>query len=49
MGYAIIAAAALAGWFYLIAARGAFWLASVRDDGCPLLPTAWPAVTRSRY
>ena len=44
MGYAIIAAAALAGWFYLIAARGAFWLASVRDDGCPLLPTAWPAV-----
>jgi hopene-associated glycosyltransferase HpnB len=44
MGYAIIAAAALAGWLYLIAARGTFWLASVRDDGSPSLQTPWPAV-----
>jgi hopene-associated glycosyltransferase HpnB len=44
MGYDIIAAAALAGWLYLIAARGAFWFASVRDDGSPLLQAPWPAV-----
>ena len=44
MHYDIIAAAALAGWLYLIAARGAFWFASVRDDGSPLLQAPWPAV-----
>jgi hopene-associated glycosyltransferase HpnB len=44
MGYDIIAAAALAGWLYLIGARGAFWFASVRDDGSPPLQAPWPAV-----
>src|SRR5262245_50834955 len=35
----IIAAAVLASWFYLMAARGAFWLARVRDDErSPLRP-----------
>src|SRR5215831_12630952 len=44
MWYDIIAAAALAGWLYLIAARGAFWLASVRDDASPSRQAPWPAV-----
>src|SRR5262245_18504885 len=44
MGYDIIAAAAFAGWLYLIAARGGFWLASERDDGSPSLPKPWPAM-----
>src|SRR5262249_33701353 len=44
MGYETIAAAALACWLYLIAARGAFWLSSVRGDGRSPLPTPWPAV-----
>jgi glycosyltransferase involved in cell wall biosynthesis len=49
MRHDIIAVAVLACWFYLIAARGAFWLSSVRDDGrrllrAPLLRTPWPAV-----
>src|SRR5262249_42245932 len=40
----IIAAAALTGWLYLIAARGAFWLASMRDDASPSSQALWPAV-----
>jgi len=49
MSHDIIAVAVLGCWFYLIAARGAFWLSSVRDDGhhllrAPLLRTLWPAV-----
>src|SRR5689334_579246 len=44
MSYDIIAVAVLGCWFYLIAARGAFWLSSVRDDGCPLVRTPCPAV-----
>src|SRR5215470_6082441 len=44
MWYDLIAAAALAGWVYLIAARGAFWLASVRDDGSPLVRPPAPTV-----
>jgi hopene-associated glycosyltransferase HpnB len=38
-----LALAVLAGWIYLIACRGGFWLASERDgDGAP--PAAWPSV-----
>jgi hopene-associated glycosyltransferase HpnB len=44
MWYDIIAAVALAGWVYLIAARGAFWLASVRDDASLPLQAPWPTV-----
>src|SRR5215510_10823702 len=44
MSHDIIAVAVLACWFYLIAARGAFWSAGVRDDSRPLLRTPWPAV-----
>jgi hopene-associated glycosyltransferase HpnB len=44
MKYDIIAAAVLASWCYLIAARGAFWWAGVRDDGRAPLQTSWPAV-----
>jgi hopene-associated glycosyltransferase HpnB len=42
--YDIIAVAALAGWLYLIAARGGFWLASVRDSANPSLQAPWPTV-----
>jgi len=49
MSHDIVAVAVLGCWFYLIAARGAFWLSSVRDNGrrllrAPLLRTLWPAV-----
>jgi hopene-associated glycosyltransferase HpnB len=44
MWYDIIAATAPAGWVYLIAARGAFWLASVRDDASRSLQAPWPTV-----
>jgi hopene-associated glycosyltransferase HpnB len=44
MKYDIIAAAVLVSWCYLIAARGAFWWAGVRDDGRAPLQTSWPAV-----
>jgi hopene-associated glycosyltransferase HpnB len=44
MNYDILAAAVLASWFYLIAARGTFWLAGVRDDGRYPIQTPWPAV-----
>ena len=40
----LVASAALAVWFYLIAGRGGFWLASERDGG-GRAPPAWPAVT----
>src|SRR5215831_21194145 len=44
MAYDIIAAAILAAWVYLIAARGSFWLASVCDDSHPSLQMPWPEV-----
>ncbi len=40
----LLACAALAVWLYLVAARGGFWMAAVRDDGGPLLQS-WPKVT----
>jgi hopene-associated glycosyltransferase HpnB len=40
----IIGIAVLAGWIYLIAARGGFWLASVRDDDRPALESPYPPV-----
>ncbi|HEY7300826.1 MAG TPA: glycosyltransferase [Xanthobacteraceae bacterium] len=45
MGYdVVIAACIFAAWVYLTAARGGFWLASVRDGESPPLPTQWPLV-----
>ena len=44
MVYDIVAAAVLGAWIYLIAARGGFWLASVRDDAPPSLQMPWPDV-----
>src|SRR5262249_54859569 len=44
MSHDIIAVAVLGCWFYLIAARGAFWLSSVRDDSRHLLRDPYPAV-----
>ena len=40
----IIASVALAVWLYLIVGRGAFWLASERDDGSPSLRDPSPSV-----
>ena len=40
----LLACAALAAWIYLLAARGGFWMAAVRDEGGPL-PLSWPKVT----
>jgi hopene-associated glycosyltransferase HpnB len=40
----IIAAAVLASWFYLMVARGAFWLARVRDDDSSPLRNPLPTV-----
>lgn len=40
----VIATLALAIWLYLIAARGGFWLASVRDDAGLKEPQSWPRV-----
>ena len=40
----LLACAALAAWLYLVAARGGFWMAAVRDDGGPV-PSQWPKVT----
>ena len=40
----IIAVVALGCWLYLIAARGGFWLSSVRDDSRHPLQTPSPAV-----
>ncbi|MGH7015744.1 MAG: glycosyltransferase [Caulobacteraceae bacterium] len=45
MAFALgLGAAALAGWFYLIFARGGFWLAAERDEESFPEPRAWPAV-----
>src|SRR5262249_38255852 len=44
MSHDIIAVAVLCFWIYLIAARGTFWLSSVRDDGGHLLRSSWPEV-----
>src|SRR3982074_1848547 len=44
MSHDILAVAVLGCWFYLIAARGAFWLSSVRDDGRSHLRAPLPAV-----
>jgi len=44
MSHDIIAVAALGCWIYLMAARGAFWLSSVRDDSRHPRQTSWPAV-----
>ena len=40
----IIASMALAVWLYLLAGRGAFWLARERDDEQPSGPGPWPTV-----
>src|SRR2546426_5493464 len=41
----LIASPALAVWLYLIAGRGGFWRASVRDDrDLPAEPARWPDV-----
>jgi hopene-associated glycosyltransferase HpnB len=40
-----IALLSLSIWLYLVAARGAFWLASERDDDEPPSLPAWPSVT----
>jgi hopene-associated glycosyltransferase HpnB len=45
VGYdVVIAAGILAAWVYLTAARGGFWLASVRDGEHQPLPMSWPVV-----
>jgi len=45
MSHDIIAVAVLGCWFYLIAARGAFWLSSGRDDSAARtrMNPCWPA------
>jgi cellulose synthase/poly-beta-1,6-N-acetylglucosamine synthase-like glycosyltransferase len=35
----------LAIWLYLLAGRGAFWLARERDGDTPAWDGAWPAVS----
>ena len=45
MAGSVIAAIALAAWIYLVAGRGAFWRASVRDDSDPEVTSrAFPSV-----
>jgi hopene-associated glycosyltransferase HpnB len=44
MSHDVIAVTVLGCWIYLIAARGAFWLSSVRDDARGLVLGPWPAV-----
>jgi hopene-associated glycosyltransferase HpnB len=44
MSYDIIAVGVLGCWIYLLAARGIFWLSSVRDDGRHLMRGPWPEV-----
>src|SRR5438552_2374014 len=41
----VIAALAVAIWFYLAFARGGFWLASEREEEGPERLAAWPSVT----
>jgi hopene-associated glycosyltransferase HpnB len=41
----IVAVMALAAWLYLAAARGGFWLTSIREEhGVPAHPATWPRV-----
>ncbi len=40
----LVASMVLAIWLYLLAGRGAFWLAGERDDEQPLGQGPWPAV-----
>jgi hopene-associated glycosyltransferase HpnB len=41
-----LAGAGMAVWLYLLAARGGFWRANIRDETDPTPdPAAWPAVT----
>jgi len=40
----LIASMVLAIWLYLLAGRGAFWLASERDDEIPAVEGSWPAI-----
>jgi hopene-associated glycosyltransferase HpnB len=40
----LLACVALLVWLYLVAARGGFWMAAVRDDAGPV-PSQWPPVT----
>jgi len=41
----VVSAVCLALWAYLIAARGKFWMAAVRDHARPADPVRWPSVT----
>ncbi len=41
----LIASMVLAIWLYLLAGRGAFWLARARDDEIPVAEGSWPAIT----
>jgi hopene-associated glycosyltransferase HpnB len=40
----VLAGLSAAGWLYLLAGRGLFWLGRVRDDTVPATPAAWPSV-----
>jgi hopene-associated glycosyltransferase HpnB len=40
----LIASMVLAIWLYLLAGRGAFWLAAERDDDAPSWDGPWPAI-----
>jgi hopene-associated glycosyltransferase HpnB len=40
----LIASMVLAIWLYLLAGRGAFWLARDRDDEMPVVEGSWPAI-----
>lgn len=42
---AVVAAACVAAWAWLLAFRGGFWRVSARDDDTAPPPAAWPAVT----
>ncbi|MGH6971298.1 MAG: glycosyltransferase, partial [Caulobacteraceae bacterium] len=45
MTAAVLGAAAVAAWIYLILGRGFFWLARERDDAdLPADPATWPCV-----
>ena len=40
----LVAAACLAGWVYLLCARGSFWRCAQRDDWHKMELNAWPAI-----
>jgi hopene-associated glycosyltransferase HpnB len=40
----VLAVIMLATWFYLLGARGAFWLDSVNDSARSATPASWPAI-----